>query len=238
MLFRSALIKNKQLGVGQEEKKQQNLSCLAGEIWNMMPDKHKQLWKARAQAALAEHQARFPQYKYQPAKRGKAARADDDEADAALDDKTTRQRFRERFLGPLYQGASVAPSRSRRRRAAADPYEVPERELTCTRAAAIGRSESSASPVNGDDSEEMREFWNSLVAERRDAAAAAMAAAAANTDDAMFEDRRPTIRPGDFRGDELAALPDLSRTWTGYPSHMELGFTVRPFSNSYASRLC
>ncbi|KAI0035393.1 high mobility group box domain-containing protein, partial [Vararia minispora EC-137] len=67
MLFRSAFIKDEALNVTKEERKQQNLSCLAGEIWNKMSEEHKGLWKARAQAALREHQEKFPQYKYQPA---------------------------------------------------------------------------------------------------------------------------------------------------------------------------
>lgn len=59
MLYRSDFIK-KQAVPPQVEKRQQNLSRIAGQCWNMLPEAEKAVWFSKAAVIRAEHRAKYP----------------------------------------------------------------------------------------------------------------------------------------------------------------------------------
>ncbi|KZV75393.1 hypothetical protein PENSPDRAFT_681116 [Peniophora sp. CONT] len=125
MIFRSDLIKDVRMGLQKVEKKQQNLSVMAGEIWNLMPEVKKQLWRDKATDRLHEHQAKHPQYKYAPKQRnGRGKKAGKEPSPPSFADPAVREQWREK-LPEVYRGPALPPSRPRRR--GAQPYEVPTR---------------------------------------------------------------------------------------------------------------
>ena len=69
MLFRSDFLKR---GVIPDnvERRQQNLSRIAGEMWNLLDPVEKEKWHGEAARALAEHQRKNPGYKFTPSPRG------------------------------------------------------------------------------------------------------------------------------------------------------------------------
>lgn len=69
MLFRSDFLKR---GVipSNVERRQQQLSRVAGQCWNLLPQEEKTIWQQRATEVLTEHQKRNPNYKFTPSPRG------------------------------------------------------------------------------------------------------------------------------------------------------------------------
>ncbi|KAI0065932.1 hypothetical protein BV25DRAFT_1789169, partial [Artomyces pyxidatus] len=65
MLFRSHMLNSKQIPK-DVERRQQHLSRVAGECWNMLPPEEKKKWQAEAARVLAEHKAKYPSYKFTP----------------------------------------------------------------------------------------------------------------------------------------------------------------------------
>ncbi|KAI0320206.1 hypothetical protein OF83DRAFT_1044715, partial [Amylostereum chailletii] len=63
MLFRSDLLR-KGVIPSSETRKQQDLSKVAGQIWNMMPVDEKKKWQDRGREALLAHAAANPGYKF------------------------------------------------------------------------------------------------------------------------------------------------------------------------------
>ncbi|TFY78424.1 hypothetical protein EWM64_g5586 [Hericium alpestre] len=127
MLFRSDFLK--QGIIPQDvERRQQNLSRIAGECWNMLPDVEKKKWQEKAARALADHQARYPSYKFTPSPRtGSKAKSKARSYDADDEDEKDRiRKLRERYI-PQMSGPAVPPTRKRktpsrpRRKAVHDP---------------------------------------------------------------------------------------------------------------------
>ncbi|KAG6890265.1 hypothetical protein C0992_002531 [Termitomyces sp. T32_za158] len=114
MLYRSDFLKR---GVipSDVEHRQQNISRIAGQCWNLLPPEEKAQWQERAAQALLEHQKRNPDYKFTPAPRGSRrakvkGRSDSDED---VDDGGDRIRqIREKYA--RIAGPTVAPTRRRR----------------------------------------------------------------------------------------------------------------------------
>jgi len=69
MLFRSDFLKR---GIipSTVERRQQQLSRIAGQCWNLLPQEEKMEWQERATEVLIEHQKRNPNYKFTPSPRG------------------------------------------------------------------------------------------------------------------------------------------------------------------------
>ncbi|KIJ20197.1 hypothetical protein PAXINDRAFT_30374, partial [Paxillus involutus ATCC 200175] len=63
MLYRSDFLKRRTIPP-EVEKRQQNLSCIAGQCWNMLPDDEKAVWHDKAAAVQAAHYAKYPFYKF------------------------------------------------------------------------------------------------------------------------------------------------------------------------------
>ncbi|KAF9058120.1 hypothetical protein BJ165DRAFT_1521431 [Panaeolus papilionaceus] len=69
MLFRSHFLKTGQVPP-TAERKQQTLSSLTGQIWNMMQPDEKKQWHEKAAEVLAEHARKNPGYKFNPSPKG------------------------------------------------------------------------------------------------------------------------------------------------------------------------
>lgn len=65
MLYRSDFLKRRVVPP-EVEKRQQNLSRIAGQCWNMLPDTEKAIWYGKAAVVRAEHRARYPSHKTGP----------------------------------------------------------------------------------------------------------------------------------------------------------------------------
>ncbi|KAF8076324.1 hypothetical protein FPV67DRAFT_411289 [Lyophyllum atratum] len=117
MLYRSDFLKR---GVipSHVERRQQNLSRIAGQCWNLLPPEEKAQWQDRAAQVLAEHQKRNPDYKFTPAPRGsrrpKAKGRSDGDVDAVDGEERIRQ-IREEYT--RIAGPTASPARRRRPRA-------------------------------------------------------------------------------------------------------------------------
>jgi len=68
MLYRSHMLKNR--GNADPEKRQQNLSRIAGQLWREMSDEDKAVWHDKAAEVHAAHCAKYPHYKFKPNRKG------------------------------------------------------------------------------------------------------------------------------------------------------------------------
>ncbi|KAA1466687.1 hypothetical protein DENSPDRAFT_847042 [Dentipellis sp. KUC8613] len=116
MLFRSDFLKQKIIP-HEVERRQQNLSRIAGECWNMLPSAEKKKWQDQAARALKEHQAKFPSYRFTPSPRaGRKNKGRNFEGDDE-DEKGRIRKLRERYM-PQMIGPAVPPTRKRKQPAA------------------------------------------------------------------------------------------------------------------------
>lgn len=71
ILFRSSFIKSQHVST-EVETNHSTLSKIIGLTWQNLPEKERQVWHAKAKAALEEHKRKFPQYAFRPtqAKKG------------------------------------------------------------------------------------------------------------------------------------------------------------------------
>ncbi|KAI0628630.1 hypothetical protein C8Q77DRAFT_1220797 [Trametes polyzona] len=65
ILFRSAFIKHQHVS-SEVETNHSTLSKIIGLTWQNLPHKERQVWHAKAKAALEEHKRKFPQYAFRP----------------------------------------------------------------------------------------------------------------------------------------------------------------------------
>lgn len=114
MLFRSDFLRR---GVipSHVERRQQNLSRIAGQCWNLLSPEEKGQWQEEAAKVLAEHQRRNPDYKFTPAPRGtrrpKGKGRRNSNPDVDYDEDRIRK-IREEYT--QLAGPSATPPRRRR----------------------------------------------------------------------------------------------------------------------------
>ncbi|KAF9068677.1 high mobility group box domain-containing protein, partial [Rhodocollybia butyracea] len=65
MLFRSHMLKTKAIPPSAE-RRQQQLSKVAGECWNLLTQEERKPWHDEAARLLKEHQRKYPDYKFTP----------------------------------------------------------------------------------------------------------------------------------------------------------------------------
>ncbi|KAF9011715.1 hypothetical protein BDQ17DRAFT_1405347 [Cyathus striatus] len=65
ILFRSSFIKSQHVS-SEVETNHSTLSKIIGLTWQNLPTEERQIWHAKAKAALEEHKRRFPQYEFKP----------------------------------------------------------------------------------------------------------------------------------------------------------------------------
>ena len=109
MLYRSDWLKQNHIP-SSVEKRQQALSCVAGECWNMLPPEEKQKWQAKAAEAYRLHQLKYPDYKFTPSPKGTGRRG---KGKCEVSDSAVRA-LREKYV--RMPGPAVPPTRRRRGR--------------------------------------------------------------------------------------------------------------------------
>lgn len=123
MLFRSDFLKR---GVIPDhiERRQQTLSRVAGQVWNLMAKEEQQIWFDRAAQVLNEHRRKNPNYKFTPAprnsRRGKSKLCDDSPGVSEAEVQRLREEYAQ-VLGP------APPSNRKRRVKKARSVEAAER---------------------------------------------------------------------------------------------------------------
>ena len=69
MLYRSDFLKRR--AIPEEiERRQQNLSRIAGQCWRMLSAEEKAVWNNKAAEVAAAHHAKYPDYKFRPVRKG------------------------------------------------------------------------------------------------------------------------------------------------------------------------
>lgn len=126
ILYRSDVLRQirtgqRQLPYNEQEKKQQVLSRVAGEGWNLLSPEEKKVWQDKAAEVQAEHHKKYPTYKFTPSARGPALRkrkggqagqfSSDDGSE--VDEKVRIREMREMYL---HIAGPAIPSAPRRRR--------------------------------------------------------------------------------------------------------------------------
>lgn len=113
MLFRSDFLKR---GIipSDVECRQQNLSRIIGEVWNMLDPKEKAKWHKRTAIALDEHRQKNPGYKFMPAPRGSRRNKSRGRGDPISDKPTNIRDIREKYTN--ITGPSPPSARKRRQR--------------------------------------------------------------------------------------------------------------------------
>ncbi|KAG6860990.1 hypothetical protein C0995_005010 [Termitomyces sp. Mi166 len=116
MLYRSDFLKR---GIipAHVERRQQNLSRIAGQCWNLLPLEEKAQWQQRAAQALLEHQKRNPDYKFTPAPRGSRrtkVKGSPDSDEDVVDVEDRIRQIREQYA--RIAGPTMPPARRRRPR--------------------------------------------------------------------------------------------------------------------------
>lgn len=69
MLYRSDFLKKRTIPE-EVEKRQQNLSRIAGQCWKMLSAEERAIWNDKAAAVAAAHHAKYPDYKFRPIRKG------------------------------------------------------------------------------------------------------------------------------------------------------------------------
>ena len=111
MLYRSWLIKTGKIPK-HIEPRQQNISRIAGECWNLLPPHEKAYWHEKARKIMEEHKVKNPGYKFNP-ERKKQSRKNAAEGEAPGQDHPDRIRFiREKYVH--IAGEAVPPPRPRK----------------------------------------------------------------------------------------------------------------------------
>ncbi|KAI0368094.1 hypothetical protein BV20DRAFT_486954 [Pilatotrama ljubarskyi] len=111
MLYRSHLLKTRQIPPGIEHR-QQNISRVAGECWNMLPEEEKRKWHDKAKEVLTAHMAKHPDYKFSPERKTARRKTPQDPEIPATDGKDYIRFLREKYLG--LKGPAVNPPRPRK----------------------------------------------------------------------------------------------------------------------------
>ncbi|KAI9001395.1 hypothetical protein BD414DRAFT_533142 [Trametes punicea] len=111
MLYRSHLLKTRQIPPGIEHR-QQNISRVAGECWNMLPEEEKRKWHDKAKEVLTAHMAKHPDYKFSPERKTSRRKTPQELEVPATDGKEYIRFLREKYLG--LKGPAVSPPRPRK----------------------------------------------------------------------------------------------------------------------------
>ncbi|KAF8517021.1 high mobility group box domain-containing protein, partial [Hysterangium stoloniferum] len=65
ILFRSEFIKSQHVP-GDVEANHGNLSKIIGLCWRNLPFAERDVWECKARIAMAEHKAKYPNYRFKP----------------------------------------------------------------------------------------------------------------------------------------------------------------------------
>ncbi|KAI0824748.1 hypothetical protein BC628DRAFT_1419855 [Trametes gibbosa] len=140
MLYRSHLLQTRQIPPGVEHR-QQNISRVAGESWNMLQPEQKKVWHDKAKEVLNAHMAKHPDYKFSPERKAARRKTPLDPDTPAMTGEDYIRSLRERYLG--LKGPAPKPSRQRKpkSRRGVEASQFPSISLPCSL-----RASPSASP--------------------------------------------------------------------------------------------
>ncbi|KAJ7591134.1 hypothetical protein C8J56DRAFT_553703 [Mycena floridula] len=113
--------------VQHHETKQQVLSRVIGESWQIMSQEERDVWHAKAAKVQADHQLRYPGYKFTPSPRGpprpkKKRRGSGVDHESVTSDKARIRSLREKYL--QVAGPAVTPPRRKRTKAKKEAVEA------------------------------------------------------------------------------------------------------------------
>lgn len=103
MLYRSHMLKSR--GNADPEKRQQNLSRIAGQLWRAMSKDDRAVWHKKAAEVQAAHYAKYPGYKFKPNR--KSAKSAKTLQSGAYYPKPTEQFCAESSIGPVRRARST-----------------------------------------------------------------------------------------------------------------------------------
>ncbi|OAX43914.1 HMG-box [Rhizopogon vinicolor AM-OR11-026] len=103
MLYRSHMLKSR--GNADPEKRQQNLSRIAGQLWRGMSDEDRAVWHKKATEVHAAHYAKYPHYKFKPNRKGAKSGAKT-LRDCGYHQKPTQQLIAGSSMGPVRRARS------------------------------------------------------------------------------------------------------------------------------------
>jgi hypothetical protein len=107
MLFRSLMINTR---IPKIENRQQNVSRIAGEIWNKLEDDVKKAWHAKAEEVHDQHKLIYPDYKFTPSR--KVVTRPKEDITEGLSQEEMIRHLREKYTGVM--GPAVPPTRKRK----------------------------------------------------------------------------------------------------------------------------
>ena len=111
MLYRSHLLRTRQIPPGIEHR-QQNISRVAGECWNLLPDAEKKKWHDKAKEVLLAHMEKHPDYKFSPERKAARKKAAQDPELPVPEGEDYIRFLREKYTG--LTGPAVSPPRQRK----------------------------------------------------------------------------------------------------------------------------
>lgn len=103
MLYRSHMLKSR--GNADPEKRQQNLSRIAGQLWRDMSKEDRAVWHKKAAEVQAAHYAKYPGYKFKPNR--KSAKSAKTLQSGGYYLKPTEQLCTESSIGPVRRARST-----------------------------------------------------------------------------------------------------------------------------------
>ncbi|KAJ8482242.1 hypothetical protein ONZ51_g5497 [Trametes cubensis] len=94
------------------ERRQQNISRVAGECWNLLPDAEKKKWHDKAKEVLLAHMEKHPDYKFSPERKAARKKAAQDPELPVPEGEDYIRFLREKYTG--LTGPAVSPPRQRK----------------------------------------------------------------------------------------------------------------------------
>ncbi|KAG0709568.1 hypothetical protein DFH29DRAFT_992982 [Suillus ampliporus] len=104
MLYRSHMLKSR--GNADPEKRQQNLSRIAGQLWRAMSQEDRAVWHKKAAEVQAAHYAKYPHYKFKPNRKAAKSAAKTLQGSCNYYLKPTNQLCAESSIGPVRRARS------------------------------------------------------------------------------------------------------------------------------------
>ncbi|PIL36972.1 transcription factor [Ganoderma sinense ZZ0214-1] len=111
MLYRSWLLKSGQIPPNIE-KRQQHISRVAGECWNLLSKEDQQTWHDKAEEVKREHGKKYPEWKFAPERKSSRRKTPSDPDAPVPEGEEYIRWIRETYVG--LKGDAVAPPRPRK----------------------------------------------------------------------------------------------------------------------------
>ncbi len=161
MLYRSHLLKTRQIPTNVEHR-QQNISRVAGQCWNMLSEEEKRVWHEKAKEVLSAHMAKYPGYKFSPERKASRRKTPQDADAPALHGEAWIVHLREKYLhkrGPAPEPSRNRSSRSRRGVGTDGPSSLSlPPSLQASPASSPGAAPNLSAPASVSSSPAMRPF--------------------------------------------------------------------------------